>query len=56
MKDKRTAPDLTMSQRTSGGGMCHQLLYLCGHKGPSTGGKFRGRLAMRCPVCNKEQK
>jgi hypothetical protein len=31
-------------------------LFLCGHKGSTTGAKLRGTLAMLCPKCNQKGK
>ena len=50
-------PDLSMKQPVNGGGMDTSLLYLYGtakspHKGSRTGGAFRGKLPLRCPMCN----
>jgi hypothetical protein len=34
-----------------------ELLYIaCSHKGPRSGGRFRGGLPMLCPGCWKERK
>ena len=56
MKDRRVALDVTAQQRSGGGGMDLLRLWLCGHKGGTTGAQFRkisGRqpIAWRCAAC-----
>ena len=56
MNRPRTQPDLTMRQPPAGIGMCHQLKFMCSHKGARTGALFRGKLPMLCPSCNSKEK
>ena len=48
--------DMTMRQPPAGLGMCHKLLFMCGHKASTTGAMMRGKVPMRCGACNTKGK
>ena len=44
--------DLTARINAPGGGMSHDKLHMCGHKGSTTGALFKHGLWMKCATCN----
>lgn len=51
MNKHSSARDLTADIKSGGGGMVMDRLFLCGHKGSTTGAHMRGNLAWRCAAC-----
>jgi len=53
-------PDLTGQQPVRGGGMNMNVLWMCGHRGTSTGAQYRRipgvkPLAWKCAACAKKE-